>query len=57
MKCNIKGHYVASLIAACLLSMTILASSVSAGAAASSAKTAAIQFAEGNKDLTVDIAK
>jgi len=65
MKCNIKGRYLTSLIVACLLSMIILASSVAAGPlgsgevadAASSAKTAAVNFAEDNKGVTVDIAK
>ena len=65
MKCNIKGYSLTTLIIVCLLSMTILASSVAAGAVGSgaiatvsaSAKATAIQFAEDNKDLTVDIAK
>ncbi len=68
MKCNIKGRFVACLIAVCLLYMSILASSAAVGAAgpdasttvssvASSAKAAAIKFAEDNKGVTVDIAK
>jgi len=65
MKCNIKGRCITSIIVVCLLSMTILASSATAGAlasgaaatAASSAKAAAVEFAEDNKGITVDIAK
>lgn len=60
MKCNIKGRYITSLVVACLLSMTIIASSAAAAvtdAVASSAKAAAIKFAENNRGITVDIAK
>ena len=60
MKCSIKGRYITSLVVACLLCMTIITFSAAAAvtdAVASSAKAAAIKFAENNRGITVDIAK